>query len=395
MKECLRLSLIKVIIMDGGYYAIKGFEYQIDKTLIEVLSSSNTDEVVCLEQIQDINNGDFVMQVKYKETAKLTPSVIRKPIIQLINEYNSDPSKTYILYCFFGDTNGHTETVNVDFLNEILGVESSNFSTSIKNNFLTKFKLCFSEDFQTQFLSVLTKLQDLSYCNSKEEAIYYYSILEDYLRKKVVNHPPSDMANRKVTKREILEYLGNGRKIIFTSAFKEFKGEQAYFRLVKNTFKKPIKNQQTIVVLGSIKEDTVDVGNMIHQMIKKHYNKATYDVKPILFVIPDDKVEHVKRTLIQEKSFFNDGYESISFCEDLLFSIPVINRKKSGKRVNDSLSKSSFYSRIVSKSSFDTITEFDFNPSWIFIGTDKTPRLDSTNYQIITELNTNQLLKLF
>lgn len=381
--------------MDGGYYAIKGFEYQIDKTLLEVLSSANADEEVFLEQIQDINNGDFVMQVKYKETAKLTPSVIRKPIIQLINEYNSDPSKTYILYCFFGDTNGHSETVDVNFLNEILGVESANFSSSIKNQFLTKFKLCFSEDFQTQFLSVLTKLQVLNYCNSREEAIYYYSIMEDYLRKKVVNHPPSDMSNRKVTKNEILEYLGNGRRIIFTSAFKEFKGEQAYFRLVKSKFKKPIKNQHTIIVLGSIKEETVDFGNLIHQIIKKHYNKATYDVKPLLFVIPNDKVEHVKIILIQEESVFNDGFESIKFNESLLFSKPIINRKTSAGRATSSLSKSSFYSRVISKSTFETITEFDFNPSWIFIATDKNPRLDSINYQIINDLNTDQLLKLF
>lgn len=28
--------------MDGGYYAIKGFEYQIDKTLIEVLTAEIT-----------------------------------------------------------------------------------------------------------------------------------------------------------------------------------------------------------------------------------------------------------------------------------------------------------------------------------------------------------------
>jgi hypothetical protein len=381
--------------MDGGYYAIKGFEYQIDKTLLEVLISTDSNAEVCLEQIQDINNGDYVMQVKYKETAKLTPSVIRKPIVQLINEFLLDSTKDYILYCFFGDTNGHSENVDLAFLNEILGVESSSFRTTVKEQFIAKFKLCFSEDFQSQFLSVLTELQELSFCNSTEEAIYYYSILEDYLRKKVVNHPPADMANRKVTKKELIEYLGNGRKIIFTSAYKEFKGELAYFRLVKTNFKKPVKSQNTIIVFGSVKEETIDVGNLVHQIIKKHYIKATYDVKPILFVIPDDKVEHVKRILIQEKSFFNDGYELISFSKDLLFSGPIINRKKSGTGVTNSLSKSSFYSRVISKTTFDTITEIDFNPSWIFIATDKNPRVDSINYQIITELNTNQLLKLF
>jgi hypothetical protein len=381
--------------MDGGYYAIKGFEFQIDKTLLEVLLSTDFNAEVCLEQIQDINNGDYVMQVKYKETAKLTPSVIRKPIVQLINEFLTDSTKDYILYCFFGDTNGHSENVDLVFLNEILGVESSSFSSTVKEQFIAKFKMCFSEDFQSQFLSVLTKLQELSFCNSKEEAIYYYSILEDYLRKKVINHPPSEMANRKVTKNEILEYLGNGRKIIFTSTFKEYKGEQAYFRLVKSKFKKPIKNQHTIVVLGSIKEETIDFGNLIYQIIKKHYNKATYDVKPLLFVIPNDKVEHVKIILIQEESVFNDGFESIKFNESLLFSKPIINRKTSAGRATSSLSKSSFYSRVISKSTFDTITEFDFNPSWIFIATDKNPRLDSINYQIINDLNTDQLIKLF
>lgn len=381
--------------MDGGYYAIKGFEYQIDKTLIEVLTARDHESVICLEQIQDINTDDFVMQVKYKESAKLIPSVIRNPIVQLISEYNSVPTKNYILYCYFGDTNGYSETVDIDFLNEILGSESKKFDTPTKEQFLTKFKLCFSEDFQTQFLDVLSKLQGLGYCNTKEEAIYYYSILEDYLRKKVVNHPPADMANRKVTKNEILEYLESGRKIIFTSAFKEYKGEQAYLRLVKSKFKKPVKNQNTIIVLGSVKEDTVDLGNLIHQIIKKHYSRATYDVKPIMFVISDDKVQHVKRILIKEKSFFNDGYESISFCQDLFFSGPIINRKKSGTRVNDSLSRSSFYSRVISKSSFDTITDFDFNTSWLLIETNQLPRIDTVNYQIINELNTNQLLKLF
>jgi len=381
--------------MDGGYYAIKGFEYQIDKTLIEVLTARDHESVICLEQIQDINTDDFVMQVKYKESAKLMPSVIRNPIVQLISEYNSVPTKNYILYCYFGDTNGYSETVDIDFLNEILGSESKKFDTPTKEQFLTKFKLCFSEDFQTQFLDVLSKLQGLGYCNTKEEAIYYYSILEDYLRKKVVNHPPADMANRKVTKNEILEYLESGRKIIFTSAFKEYKGEQAYLRLVKSKFKKPVKNQNTIIVLGSVKEDTVDLGNLIHQIIKKHYSRATYDIKPIMFVISDDKVQHVKRILIKEKSFFNDGYESISFSQDLFFSGPIINRKKSGTRVNDSLSRSSFYSRVISKSSFDTITDFDFNTSWLLIETNQLPRIDTVNYQIINDLNTNQLIKLF
>mgnify|MGYP001492866254 CR=1 FL=1 len=57
--------------MDGGYYAIKGFEFQIDKTLEEVLNASENNLAIRLEQIQDIDSDDFVMQVKYKEATKL------------------------------------------------------------------------------------------------------------------------------------------------------------------------------------------------------------------------------------------------------------------------------------------------------------------------------------
>lgn len=201
--------------MDGGYYAIKGFEYQIDKTLSEVLSSTGDDTLLCLEQIQDINDDDFVMQVKYKEATKLTPSVIRKPILQLIEEFNSDQTKNYILYCYFGDTNGYTENVDLNFLNDILGKEKDTFTTILKNQFLTKFKLCFSKDFQTHFQAVLSKIQEFNFCNSIDEAVYFYSIMVDYLRKKVINNPPDQLKSRQVTKGEILNYLNRGRRITF------------------------------------------------------------------------------------------------------------------------------------------------------------------------------------
>ena len=70
---------------DGGYYAIKGFEYQIDKTILEILKGDD-ETTICLEQIQDINSDNYVMQVKYKETQKYTPSKIRNPVIQLMEE---------------------------------------------------------------------------------------------------------------------------------------------------------------------------------------------------------------------------------------------------------------------------------------------------------------------
>lgn len=382
--------------MDGGYYAIKGFEYQIDKSILEVLSCNDVNQEVAIEQIQDLNTDSFVMQIKYKEATKLIPSVIRKPIIQLIEEFKNEPTRDYILFCYFSDLNGYSSNVDSDYLDNILGKESSNYSVQNKAQFLLKFKLIFSETFHDQFQSTLVRFQEFDFCNSKEEALYYYSIIADYIRKKVVNNPPSQIQERKVTKNEVYDYLANGRKIVFTSAFKEYQGEQAYFRLLKYRFNKPIKNQQTFIILGDIKETTcTSISSLVYQIISKHYHKATHDIKPLNFVIPNNKIEEVKKHLIREESLFNDGFEMIEFNEKLFFSLPVINRKKSGNRVSSSLSKSSFYSRILSKSTLDALTKIEGSPMWILLESEKHMLIQNSNYQIINGLNTDQTLKLF
>ncbi|GAB3328253.1 hypothetical protein GCM10027429_02960 [Marivirga atlantica] len=382
--------------MDGGYYAIKGFEFQFDKTLIEALDSTDENAVLSLEQIQDINNSDFVMQIKYKEATKFTPSVIRNPIIQLIEEYQKDKSKRYILYCHFSDKNKYSEKIDLKHLNTILGKEQGRFTNNDKNDFLSAFELRFSETFQAQFETSLNKLQLLSFVNSKDDAIYFYSILIDYLRKKVVKNAPQNLIGRQVTKKELIDYLNKGRKIIFLNSYKEYRGEQEYFRFLKSRFKKPVKNQNTIVYLGKIEEtDICNLPSFIFQLIEKHYHKANHDIKPLTFVIPFSKVENVKKYLIQQNCPYNDGYETILFNQKHFESSAIINKKILGKKTTNSLSKTSFKARIISNETFDNLSKLGIPVSWIFIESKVHHLLCDSNYQVISRLNTEQILKLF
>jgi hypothetical protein len=47
-------------IEDGGYYAIKGFTFQFDKSLLVVLENQESD--VEIEQIQDIGVDNYYIQ---------------------------------------------------------------------------------------------------------------------------------------------------------------------------------------------------------------------------------------------------------------------------------------------------------------------------------------------
>jgi len=382
--------------MDGGYYAIKGFEFQIDKTLQEVLTATSSQSVVRLEQIQDIDTDDFVMQVKYKEASKFNPSVVRKPIVQLMEEYSSDPSKDYILYCYFENNNGYSEDIDSELLDKILGVKKKDFAVTLKSGFLNKFQLRFSPEFQSQYESVLQLLQELSFCSSVDEAQYYYSILVDYLRKKVINNPPSEITSRQVTKDEILTYLNNGRRIVFMPAYKDFIGQQSYFKLLKSQFLKPRKNQNTIFKFGEIEvQDSLTLGELMHQIVENHYSRATHDIKPITFVIPDSHAETVKRHFISQDCAYNDGFEMIQFNQKLFESPPIINKKTSGRRTTNSLSKTSFKARIISESTFNQLSEFGINGSWVLVNTAKPELLEGVSFQVVNQLNTQQILKLF
>lgn len=68
---------------DGGYYAMKGFLYQFDATLMKILKHPN--QKIRFEVEQDIDYEKFVIQVKHKEAVKYSPSKIRGAIKQLID----------------------------------------------------------------------------------------------------------------------------------------------------------------------------------------------------------------------------------------------------------------------------------------------------------------------
>ena len=215
---------------DGGYYAIKGFEFQIDKTILELFKADDTIPV-CLEQIQDINTNDFVMQVKYKETQDYTPSKIKEPVIQLINEYKINPTKKYYLYCYFNGIEEENRSFTINELDRILGNKKADFCESIKNSFCLNFELNFSKTFQEQFEQAVAKIQENSNCSNFDEALIYYGSIANHLRKIVVIN--SDVKKRICTKSKILEIINKNRKTVFDSAYRIYKGKQQYIAEIK------------------------------------------------------------------------------------------------------------------------------------------------------------------
>lgn len=389
--------------LDGGYYAIKGFEYQIDKAILEILNEDNEGKQINIERIQDIDSGDFVMQVKYKETQKFTPSGIKEPVIQLLHEFKKDPTKKYYLYSYFGDLNGYDNFINInkaisiENLDKILGNKKDGFTITEREEFVEKFCLDFAPVFQEQFKQVISKLQEQQFIsNSVDEAVFYYANITDFLRKLVVNS--IETTDRTCTKKQVFDYIRNGKKLVFNSAFKEYKGEEQYFKFVKKKFVRAKKNQENFVFFGDTKVDgSVSVGKLILDIVDKYYERAMYDTKPITFIIPDNIVREIKKDLIAEGIIFNDGYEHVQFNENIFFEEPIKNRNKAGNgKAKEGLAKISYRLRLLSISKFNQITDCRIRPKIIYyFDSDISSKFELVSFLKIDKLNTKQINDIF
>ena len=381
--------------MDGGYYAIKGFEYQIDKTLLNVLESSDPKELVSIEHIQDIDNSSYVTQVKYKETAKFIPSAIKNPVKQLFEEFRKNPNKEYILYCYFDDLNGYDEKIKIDL---ILGNDKNKYSAAEKKAFAQKFKIVFSENFQTQFQNVLQKLVDLEFVTDKEEAIICYTNLVDFIRKIIVLNPPGQERNRNCNLEQLKELVVNNKKTIFNASLLEYYGRRKYYKYVKSQFIKPSKKRPNTLIFGAIQESSqLALKVLIEQIVTTHYYRSTHDIKPLTFVVNQPCINDIKTYLISQEILFNDGYESIEFNENIFFSKPIINKKISlSGKATQSLSKTSFKLRLISRSTFEKISTHSIIPERCYLFDAKEIKLYETIPTIkIEKLDTSEILKLF
>lgn len=301
--------------MDGGYYAIKGFEYQIDKNILEILKETDVNKAINIEQNQDIDTADFVMQVKYKEATKFTPSTIKKPVTQLIDEYLKNNSKQYILYCYFKDFNNYTESTSIDL---ILGSTKSNYTQQQRTNFQKSFKLIFAPQFDIQLEQTIREIQNLNY--NEDESIIFHSRATHFLRNLVINNSPNHISNRTCTKNDLIELFKNDRKVIFKNSFRFFKGESSYFKKMKKDFFTSNNVDKTIKIFileldGSESKSAILL--LLKTISKKYFKQLKRDVKgeaPFIFIrnINSQKTIEIKEQLVENKLIFKDGYDFLN-----------------------------------------------------------------------------------
>lgn len=115
-------------------YTIKGFLYQFNLTLLEILNSRD-DETITVEGIIediDIKSQDIItaIQCKYHETkGKYTLSDIYKPILQMMEHYSRNQGENirYVLHAYFSEEEPRIKLLNKNDIETMLNTDNKDF----------------------------------------------------------------------------------------------------------------------------------------------------------------------------------------------------------------------------------------------------------------------------
>lgn len=293
---------------DGGYFAIKGFLYQFDKSLLEVIL--NQEKQVEVETIQDISFDVYVLQVKLKEAKDYFDSSVRKPIKQLIEIFIKERGRKLILYCHFKNKSPEEKQLSETELDSILGKDKDLYTQNDKRDFLQNFTLQFSENYIQQFDAVIDNISTNFDCADKDLAIIYHSILHSKLMQLAVLPSKSD---RQICYQDLKRCLVDVDKKIFFKAYEIHLSRDKYNTLIKKqyfTFSGiNIDNFERLFIVGISAVDTqTDLMQIVNRVVQRYYKLSKSPAPYILFENLDDShLNILKQSLVDKGLSFSDG----------------------------------------------------------------------------------------
>lgn len=313
---------------------IKGYYYQFDYFILQLINLVNETDTVTIEGIEDVDILDekemIAVQCKYYAKTAYNHSVIAKPIRLMLKDYvNRTPEKRKIRYKLYGKYQSGQDkypgSLSVEFAKKSLFTytekevphvlhEELNLTDEDIEEFLNKVDVNINaEDYYEQQEKVISNLEKIFQCERFEAEYYYYNNALRLVKEKAVQQKICD---RIVSKREFLDKIDN-KKMLFDKWYLQFKGIKNYCADIRKQYFSP-KNVSPYERFFLIECDkVVDDKNLVLLIAKisKNWSKLSRrEVKPfcpyIYFKgITEERLVELKKKLQREDIRLWDGYD--------------------------------------------------------------------------------------
>ncbi len=359
--------------------SLKGYHYQLDKAIIQLLENSSLTANVTIEGVEDIDVDDgltyIAIQCKYLEAEARTPSRIRVPVSLMLAEYKKDISRPWAfrLYAHFGTAVGPVPDFRLESIKALLTYKSGKGADeriirlyddlNVSDDELIGFLKCFKYEEGLEFDRQHQLLIDLLKTTFAAEPVEAVNFLYPKALAIVLEVATEQtVQDRTITRATFIKDIKNAASSVASPWLARLLGREKALkflqRICRNT-KLFTSTKKRTLVIDRRSDDNGPVSISLPAFIREVVNgsfapkKSLYDAQPwtILVDLPEDEIKELKRELLTMDVLFNDGFEHIQFNPAAFDAPPVINRHiGANKKVTDKLGVASYRCRLASVS---------------------------------------------
>ncbi|MNF46413.1 hypothetical protein D3C84_275780 [compost metagenome] len=383
---------------------IKGFLYQFNKTLIEILDSEPDKEITIEGVIEDIditsNTGEVTaIQCKYHESASsFTTSLIYKPLLQMAEAYSKSPTTKikYKIFIHVPSEAGSVRKITQTEIDAALSTQDVNYLKIVQrisqpfcsSTFAKLVDLEFGPSLDTIEDIAKEKLDLLKIKSSDTSCILYPNAISQIAKKSSL----TDEAHRKTTKLEIEKFLSGVTNTVITKWTLALKNKKEILQSMRKQLKSNLNtNSQSRYFYfeqNSINDFSNNIVTFISNFISIYHCKPSH-IKTPLFAIDCNRgtIEDLAFRLYKKGIKSNTGLIGNNFIPEEFYKEPLL--KKSSNRIDER----EFHVRLLALTDYPNVLAHKKSDEFFFICNAIPTNVDTsdTNVHLVGVNNFNEL----
>lgn len=315
---------------------IKGYFYQFDHTILQLLELKNDCDSIVVEGVEDIDltsaTEETAIQCKYYAKTEYNHSVIAKPIRLMLDHYKaaSIANKKHIRYKLYGYFHsGQTKLslpINSTFLKENYLTYTEN---KVKRYHHTEIGLSQAEldeflclltidimalEYQAQLARITTLIKAQFTCDDFEALHFFYNNSLKVIKDIAVE---DDLAKRRLSKGDFFRKI-NFRKVLFNEWFLKYKGQNRFFSDLRSQYFTSLNispfERFFIIEVSAIDYSRSELKDLLFEISKKWSKLSQREPTPFCpyvylhNVLPNELIA-LKVELQSEGFAFIDGHD--------------------------------------------------------------------------------------
>ena len=383
--------------------AIRGYKYQFDKTIIELVEADDK-SIITIEGIEDYDRTSCEVcesvQVKYLHAQSFSLAIIREAIHLMLANSTQNLNRWYRLYIHCGDLTKFVPKLDLDALKECLTKRSTGqppieffkrYTVDQLTDFCTRLSLEAGLSYEDQREQAINALMREFRCSAEDCYDLFLPASRDVVSEIAIK---SSISDRSLTKRNFLSHI-NRRHQMYTRWHAQHVGEVRFVAAMKRRVRAANAvdgTKQRVVIINQSSLATEDALSLAIRLNDSYSKKALKNTNPWTLIVDASEAEVAafKCKLLSAGLEINDGWEHLSFRSDLFNARPIVNTKHRSKAVDIS----SFTLRVISRTTLVEYQDVISRPRHAFSAGQQTiPGLEDQTFYL-AELSLEQVCEV-